>query len=235
MASPPAAFSQARSPPYPGPLQLPKKRSSVAADLAGSNLGSSSKRRKPSMLSAVSASSAHPLRQTSFPPEDAPSAAFSPSRQRSPSVDTMSFVSGSQVSGAAAARRKKKRGRKSKAERAREAAQDAASSVAGGTAASAASGGAAGQAKDDDAEGGRDGEGELVAPESMSSKSAARTKEQAKEEERIRALVKQRMDEQQFHRYEVWHQAKVSMPAVRRVSPLSLLPSALSPRACRAG
>jgi transcription initiation factor TFIID subunit 11 len=77
------------------------------ADGAG---GGIVKRRKGSIMSATSGT--HPLRQTSFPPDEAYDMGA-----RSPSVDAMSFVSGSQVSNAAPV--KKKRGRKSKAEKAR--------------------------------------------------------------------------------------------------------------------
>ena len=66
------------------------------------------KRRKASMMSSGSTLSIHPLRQTSFPPDG--SDAFSPEDVRSPSVDTMSLVSGS-IAGAPV---KKKRGRKPK-------------------------------------------------------------------------------------------------------------------------
>lgn len=81
-----------------------KKR---ASDGAGAP---SIKRRKASIMSTTSGT--HPLRQTSFPPDDSYDTGA-----RSPSVDAMSFVSSSQVSTAAPV--KKKRGRKSKAEKAR--------------------------------------------------------------------------------------------------------------------
>ena len=57
MASPPYS---ATSPPGPAPLALPKQRPSLALP------GGATKSRKPSIAS--NASSAHPLRQTSFPP-----------------------------------------------------------------------------------------------------------------------------------------------------------------------
>ncbi|ORY71529.1 histone-fold-containing protein [Pseudomassariella vexata] len=218
MASPPAAFSPAGSPPYPSHSQLPsKKRSSNATELS---VNPSLKRRKPSAMSATSSASAHPLRQTSFPPDESQGQAFSPTFKRSPSADTMSLVSGSQVSGAPL---KKKRGRKSKAEqRAREAADEAArgaaSSVAGGPAASIASGpggagGASKQGADDDGEGGGDS---FEIPENMASKAAIRTKEQVQKEEDLRALLKQRFSDEQFHRYEVWHKQTLTIGALRR-------------------
>jgi transcription initiation factor TFIID subunit 11 len=173
-------------------------------------------------MSITSATSAHPLRQTSFPPDESEGQAFSPTYRRSPSVDNMSLVSGSQVSGVPP---KKKRGRKSKAERAREAADEAARGgtpgAAGGGAASVVSNGSGAPkgAVDDDADGGRDdGAGAFEVPENMASQSAARSKEQIKEEERLRALVKQQMDDDQFHRYEVWHQSKIQIGNVRKVA-----------------
>ncbi|GKT52121.1 transcription initiation factor TFIID subunit 12 [Colletotrichum spaethianum] len=101
MASPPYSYSPtALSPPYPSSAQLPMSNKKRASD--GAPAGSA-KRRKASTLSVTSAA-AHPLRQTSFPPE-----AGSPF-PRSPSADNLSVVSGSQVS----APPKKKRGRKPK-------------------------------------------------------------------------------------------------------------------------
>lgn len=220
MASSPPAHSSAGSPPYPANSPLPsKKRGSGAADLSSGH--SSIKRRKQSVMSIASASSTHPLRQTSFPPDESQTQAFSPSFRRSPSIDNMSLVSGSQVSAAPV---KKKRGRKSKAERAREAAEEAARgatpSVAGGVAASVVSNGsgAVKQGGDEDGEAHRDdgGAGAFDIPENMASKAAARSKEQIKEDDRLRALLKQRMTDHQFHRYEVWHQSKLTLGSIRK-------------------
>lgn len=172
-------------------------------------------------MSVTSATSAHPLRQTSFPPDESQSqAAFSPSfRGRSPSVDNMSLVSGSQVSGAPM---KKKRGRKSKADRANEAAAEAAAlrdgtpSLVGGRAATEISATSGNHArKGDEVDGAGEGE-EFELPENMASKAAHRSKEQIKEEERLRALVSRHMDRRQFVRYEVWHGATLRMADVKR-------------------
>ncbi|KAI1848607.1 hypothetical protein JX266_005466 [Neoarthrinium moseri] len=220
MASPPPAFSPAGSPPYSS-AQLPpsKKRGSAAADLATNN--PSVKRRKASVMSATSSASAHPLRQTSFPPDESQGQVFSPSYRRSPSVDTMSLVSGSQVSAAPA---KKKRGRKSKAERAREAAEEAArggtpsavNGVARSTVSNASGANKAGAGADDDGDDGDGPGGGMEIPENVNSSSAARSKEEIKEEERLRAIVKQQMTDEQFHRYEVWHQSKIQIGNVRK-------------------
>ncbi|KAL7625251.1 hypothetical protein AAE478_004467 [Parahypoxylon ruwenzoriense] len=212
MASPPHVYSPAGSPPYPSTTQLPsKKRGSATADLTVQP--PLIKRRKASTMSVASAGSAHPLRQTSFPPDESQTRNFSPSYRRSPSVDTMSLVSGSQVSGAPA---KKKRGRKSKAEHAAaEAMRDGTPSVVGGhapTVLSNASGNNAGKEVDPDA--GKEGEFEI--PENMASMSAARTQEQIEEERELTALVKTRMDPGQFHRYEVWHRQTLKNADVKR-------------------
>ena len=186
-------------------------------------------------MSVTSIGSAHPLRQTSFPPDEAsqqPQAAFSPSfRGRSPSVDTMSLVSGSQVSTAPV---KKKRGRKSKAQRENEAAaaaaatRDATPSLVDGRAGTEVSGvsgkkGGGGAGGGEGGEEGGEGEGEFELPENMASKAAHRSKEQIKEEERLRALVSRHMDRRQFVRYEVWHGATLRMADVKRVGLTSSL------------
>ncbi|KAI1437280.1 histone-fold-containing protein [Xylaria sp. CBS 124048] len=218
MASPPQNRSPAGSPPYTPHPQLPsKKRSSVATELVIQP--PSLKRRKASTMSVASAGSAHPLRQTSFPPDEASAQGYSPSSRRSPSVDTMSLVSGSQVSGALV---KKKRGRKSKAELASEAAaaatRDGTPSLVGGRTAATASnvGGASG--KDGEGDGGRDGDNDAAfeLPENMASRSAARTKEQIEEEKELVALLKSQMDEVQFDRYEVWHRQSIKSADVKR-------------------
>ncbi|GAP93189.1 putative transcription initiation factor TFIID subunit 11 [Rosellinia necatrix] len=215
MASPPHSYSPAGSPPYPSHSQLPsKKRSSVATEL--SIQPPSLKRRKASTMSVTSAGSAHPLRQTSFPQDESLARGYSPSYQRSPSVDTMSLVSGSQVSGAPA---KKKRGRKSKVEIANEAA--AAAALRDGPqsrAATIVSNASGALVKDSDGDGGRDGDndGSFELPESMASRSAARTKEQIEEEKELVALLKSQMDPIQFARYEVWHRQSLKPQDVKR-------------------
>ncbi|KAI1214706.1 TAFII28-domain-containing protein [Annulohypoxylon truncatum] len=214
MASPPRAYSPAGSPPYSSAPLPSKKRGSTSADL--SVQPPSMKRRKASIMSTASTGSAHPLRQTSFPPDESQARPYSPSFQRSPSMDNMSLVSGSQVSGAPI---KKKRGRKSKAERASEAAAEAmrygSPSVAGGrapTVLSNASGNNAG--KDADAD--KEKEEEFEMPENMASMSTARTQEQVQEQEELNSFVKSQMDPVQFARYEVWHRQTLKPQDVKR-------------------
>ncbi|KAL2261780.1 hypothetical protein VTK26DRAFT_3360 [Humicola hyalothermophila] len=214
MASPSAS-----SPPHPSHSQLSggsamsnKKRT---AEPGGGP--PALKRRKASAISTSSApGSAHPLRQTSFPPDDAP--AFFAARSPSVDIDTMSLVSGSQVSGAAPA--KKKRGRKSKAEKAREQTP----SLVGGRAPTSVSalsdsggrggpksvaGGAAGA--------GDEGDGDDDGPTEVAVTADSRTKEQKEEEHRTRGMLIGTFNESQFHRYENWRAANLSKASVRRL------------------
>lgn len=174
------------------------------------------KRRKASAISTASGpGSAHPLRQTSFPPDD--SSALFGARSPSVDVDAMSLVSGSQVS--AAAPIKKKRGRKSKAEKAREQTP----SVAGGRAPTAASGvsdggGRRGKSVAGGAGGGDEGEGEDEGPTEVAATADVRTKEQKEEEHRLRGMLISALSEDQFYRFENWRAANLSKASVRRVS-----------------
>jgi transcription initiation factor TFIID subunit 11 len=152
------------------------------------------------MMTTTSSLSVHPLRQTSFPP-DGNNEIFSPGA-RSPSVDTMSLVSGS-VAGPEV---KKKRGRKPKH------AEDTAS-LAGGRAPTAVSGasGRGGKSRglsveeDDDIGGETD-----VAI-------VSRTKEEKEKEKQHRAMLVAAFDDDQFKRYEVWRSSRLSDSIVRRV------------------
>lgn len=151
-------------------------------------------------MSTTSALSAHPLRQTSFPPDG--SDVFSPEAVRSPSVDTMSLVSGS-IAGAPA---KKKRGRKPKGT------EDTAS-VAGGVAPTAVSG-VSGRGR---ASRGISAEEEDDVGGDMDVAIVARSKEEKEKEKQHRAMLVTAFDEMQFRRYEQWRQARLSEAVVRRV------------------
>jgi transcription initiation factor TFIID subunit 11 len=159
------------------------------------------KRRKASMISTTSALSAHPLRQTSFPPDG--NDVFSPDEVRSPSVDTMSLVSGS----IAAAPVKKKRGRKPKG------AEDNAS-VAGGVAPTAVSG-VSGRGR---ASRGMSVEEEDDVGGEMDVAIVARSKEEKEKEKQHRAMLVAAFDDLQFRRYEQWRGARLSDAVVRRVT-----------------
>jgi transcription initiation factor TFIID subunit 11 len=189
------------------------------------------KRRKASIMSATSTT--HPLRQTSFPPDESQS--FYDSGARSPSVDSMSLVSGmggggggggSQVSSAPAQPLKKKRGRKSKAEKAAMAEREQTPSVAGGTARSAISdvrgGGRGSRAPGQDAA--ADEEDENIeldrADVQVAAKVQETTAEQKAEENRLRHMLIDNFSEAQFERYEAWRASGFSKSTVRKVSRL---------------
>ena len=109
MASPPN--SAATSPPGPPPLALPKQRPTLA-------LPGQLKSRKPSLASTTS--SAHPLRQTSFPPPESLEAqhaaalnAYSPSQGSPDDAEISDTEIQSAISGPAEeSARKRKRGEK---------------------------------------------------------------------------------------------------------------------------
>ncbi|KFZ08455.1 hypothetical protein V501_05956, partial [Pseudogymnoascus sp. VKM F-4519 (FW-2642)] len=163
---------------------------------------SSAKRRKPS---TTSTHSAHPLRQTSFPPDGLnPDGRAYSADARSPSLDATSMVSGSVVS-----KPPKKRGRKGKG-----AGGDEGSLVGGGsTAMSMVSGG------------GRQREGTRGAsPEEDDEEVAtldvalvARTNEEKEKEKYYRALLVGALDPDQYARYERWRSSKLADAVVRRL------------------
>lgn len=212
------------SPPFPSHTSLPainttangsiRKRPTDAA-------GPSPKRRKASNMSIASIGSAHPLRQTSFPPDEAPSG----SAARSPSVsgfdDNISMVSGSAVSTTGGGRVPRKRGRKSKADKAREAAdKEGTPSVAGGKALTVASGRSGGGAKSAaDGDGPEDDEEDDAAVKAkMGVAQFERSREEREEEKKLRFMLVKQMDADQAERYEMWHAAKFAEASVRRVS-----------------
>ena len=98
MASPPRR-SPATSPPYPSNANLPGARKRPLT-LSTNQSQLSKKRKTPSF--STSTSSAHPLRQTSFPPEE------SREGQRSPSVDSVVTAATGARSVAASGRGRKK-------------------------------------------------------------------------------------------------------------------------------
>lgn len=194
MASPPnyAHSPTATSPPYQhSQISMGKKRG--ASDMAGAP-PSTLKRRKASTLS-ISSSSAHPLRQTSFPPEAADG-------RRSPSVDDASVVSGSAVSAPA----KKKRGRKAKGAEA--SSKEATPSLVGST--SRRAGSPTDKEKEQQEE--EDEDANAMQMEN------AQSEEQKNEERRLRGVLAQALDRVQYDRYEKWRAVRIPEAPVRRVS-----------------
>ncbi|GJN75658.1 hypothetical protein PLIIFM63780_009130 [Purpureocillium lilacinum] len=203
MASPPYASSPlAMSPPNPSPAQLPNKKRSSTLDVNAPPV----KRRKPSNLSQ--SGPVHPLRQTSFPPEGGRSP-----YARSPSVDATSIVSGSAASGVTASGApKKKRGRKAKNPRPGDESAEQTPSLVGGKAPTTVSGQGGGD-KDAGADDDDDDENQEMALE----EGVARTQEQKQEEIRLRAMLVEAFDSEQYNRYELWRAAKLSDAVVKRV------------------
>lgn len=114
MASPPRIPS-AGSPPYSNSSSLPQSKKRQAQGLSISSNIPSAKRRKSTLPSGISTpGGSHPLRQTSFPPEES---ALDTGGIRSPSIDSdITAVTGSKSIITAATGIKGKRGRKKKAE-----------------------------------------------------------------------------------------------------------------------
>lgn len=197
MASPPnyAHSPTASSPPYQGPTANKKRAASDMAVTTPTTL----KRRKASTLS-ITSSSAHPLRQTSFPPEAG-------AGRRSPSVDDASVVSGSAVSGPA----KKKRGRKAKNAEAASS-KEATPSLVGGR----GGGGGGASAAEREKEAAEDEEEEANAMQME----GAQTEEQKNEERKLRGVLAQSLDRVQYDRYEKWRGVRIPEAPVRRVSSL---------------
>lgn len=190
MASPPnyAHSPTASSPPYQGHTGNKKRAASDIATTTPTTL----KRRKASTLS-VTSSSAHPLRQTSFPPEAIDG-------RRSPSVDDASVVSGSAVSGPA----KKKRGRKAK--NAEASSKEATPSLVGGK------GGSSAAEREKEAAEEEEEEANAMQMED------AQTEEQKNEERKLRGVLAQALDRVQYDRYEKWRGVRIPEAPVRRVS-----------------
>lgn len=195
------------SPPYPSPAQIPNKKRTSSFDANGKP--PALKRRKASTLSQ-SSGPVHPLRQTSFPPEaQSPAGAHTHTHTRSPSVDAMSHVSGSAVSGTTAGGKKKRPRKNAKGKKGADG-DDGASSVAGGKAATNVSG----QGGDKEQEEDEDDDKAEMALEDV----VARTQEQKQEEIRLRAMLVEAFDSEQYNRYELWRAAKLSDAVVKRVS-----------------
>lgn len=122
-------------------------------------------------------------------------------------MDAQSHVSGSAVSTTASGVPKKKRGRKAKNAKADDA-REQTPSLVGGRAPTAVSG-QGGEKEDDD----EDDEKAEMALEDV----VARTQEQKQEEIRLRAMLVEAFDSQQYNRYELWRAAKLADSVVKRV------------------
>jgi transcription initiation factor TFIID subunit 11 len=130
---------------------------------------------------------------------------------RSPSVDATSHVSGSAVSGvnSNAGAPKKKRGRKSKNAKGGDDAAERTPSLVGGKAPTTVSG----QGGYKDGEEDEDDDKAEMAVDDVGD----RTQEQKQEEIRLRAMLVEAFDTEQYDRYEHWRAAKLSEAVVKRV------------------
>lgn len=181
-------------------------------------------------MSAASAGSAHPLRQTSFPPDGESSPYANGDAARSPSVgfddDNMSMVSGahSAISNTQSnAPLKKKRGRKSKVEKARELAErQGTPSVVGGRAGTVGSGVSGGAGAKSTAEAEEEEDEEEEDDKDLKTKMGmAQFKDsfgQRDTEKKLRAQLATMMDKDQAERYEIWRASKLTESVVKRVS-----------------
>ncbi|TAQ84279.1 hypothetical protein B7494_g7395 [Chlorociboria aeruginascens] len=166
-------------------------------------------RRKASMISTTSATSAHPLRQTSFPPEQVPRYSASPS------------VDGSLLSGGPSNSTKKKRSRKSKGAAGDEGSVKgvpARSAISGNSGKSGAKKRKRAESVDEEEEDGGEGE--------MNVEMVVNTQEEKQKEIRHRAMLVNAFDEEQFSRYEAWRSSKLPDSIVRRIVNQTLSQSA---------
>ncbi|KAL8829435.1 MAG: hypothetical protein Q9191_002026 [Dirinaria sp. TL-2023a] len=195
MPSPPYR-SPAGSPPYPNPAALPNANKRPSLSLAANP--APSKRRKSTFHSSVSTPGAlHPLRQTSFPPEESVFSA------RSPSAETdLTGVTGGRSS-TTAALGPKKRGRKRK--------------TAGGSVKSDAKGktGTVDGASLKEGDEGEEEEDEDEDPEGMVDEGDKIDK--AKERERLAVLVGA-FNQDQADRYDMYRRVKLRKETVRKIA-----------------
>ncbi|KAI4141006.1 MAG: hypothetical protein LQ341_003637 [Variospora aurantia] len=195
--------SPATSPQYPSSASLPnpKKRPSLSVTSHPPN----AKRRKPTNASQVSTpGTSHPLRQTSFPPEES-ALDFG---ERSPSVESdvtgVTGVTGHQSirTSGTQQRKPRKKGRKMKTEEI--------SVVSGGKAVAADAASAAGQVAEDgedDDDDGDENEGVMGDQE----------KQQKRKERADLAFLIEHFNEDQLHRYEAMRRNKFRKETVRRI------------------
>lgn len=242
MASPPYSYTPTSLSPGPSPSYAGSSSKKRASE-GGVGMAPSIKRRKPSTMSVGSATQ-HPLRQTSFPPDESQSSFYDNNAgARSPSIDSsMSLVSGSmaggagggsQVSAAAATQQqpvKKKRGRKSKAEKAAMREREQTPSVAGGSTArtvvsgvsdARAGGRGRSRALAADAAAAADEEDENMeldrADVHVAATAQETTAEQKEEENRLKHMLVSSFSKDQFERYEAWRASGFSKGTVRKV------------------
>ncbi|MCJ1290673.1 hypothetical protein MMC34_002215 [Xylographa carneopallida] len=198
MASPPYR-SPAASPPHPAHTTIPNPRK--RPQLVMPNHANTLKRRKVSSFSTSTTTSAHPLRQTSFPPEES---AFSRD-ERSPSVDSdYTAITGKQSVGTSAFGGKKARGKKKKVD----------GSVKSETAKGTADGRSVAEGVDEyedgeEVDGDADGEDGVVEDGAKVDRAAEKKK---------MAVLIDAFNEDQTERYNMYRRVKLKKETVRRIT-----------------
>ncbi|KAL8948579.1 MAG: hypothetical protein Q9222_005248 [Ikaeria aurantiellina] len=190
--------SPATSPPYPSSSVLPnpKKRPSLSV----SSHAPASKRRKPTNASQSSTpATSHPLRQTSFPPEES----AIDTGERSPSVESNITGHQSLMTAGTGKPKPKKRGRKKKTEET--------SVISGGKVAAADAASAVGQAADEAEE----EEDDADADEGILG--GEQDKQQKRKEKADLALLIEHFNDDQLRRYEAMRRNKFRKETVRRI------------------
>ncbi|KAL8681931.1 MAG: hypothetical protein Q9224_006816 [Gallowayella concinna] len=187
----------ATSPPYPTSAMLPnpKKRPSLSV----TSHSPVAKRRKPTNASQSSTpATSHPLRQTSFPPEES----AIDTGERSPSVESDATGHQSVMTSAAGKPKPKKRGRKRKT--------DEVTVVSGGKTAAAAD--AASQPADEPDEEDDDADAEVVGDQEKQ-----RREQQKQKEKADLAFLVDHFTPDQAERYSVMRRVKLRKETVRRI------------------
>ncbi|KAL3957140.1 hypothetical protein ACCO45_007718, partial [Purpureocillium lilacinum] len=207
--SPPASWRRRPTPRRRWPCRRPTRLPRSSPTRSGPRLSTSTLRRlsAASLPTSRSRAPCTPFAKHPFPRgRPLPYA-------RSPSVDATSIVSGSAASGVTASGApKKKRGRKAKNPRPGDESAEQTPSLVGGKAPTTVSGQGGGD-KDAGADDDDDDENQEMALE----EGVARTQEQKQEEIRLRAMLVEAFDSEQYNRYELWRAAKLSDAVVKRV------------------
>ncbi|MCJ1365918.1 hypothetical protein MMC16_005043 [Acarospora aff. strigata] len=224
MASPPNTATSPPFTPHPSLPTNPKKRPSLPLSPSTTTF----KRRKPSAAASATSTSAHPLRQTSFPPEE-----FSAGLRdlRSPSVE--SSVAGASVTGAGggggSSTRGRGRPRKSggKGRRDEDGRSVKSGTGKGGTGTRAGSlldgksvAGGAGGAGEDGGDG-DDEEGDDEAGMVTTSVEGGGEAERAAEKKKMAVLV-DAFDRDQQDRYDMYRRVKLKKETVRKITNATL-------------
>ncbi|KAJ9629780.1 hypothetical protein H2203_002161 [Taxawa tesnikishii (nom. ined.)] len=212
MASPPRAFS----PPH-NSLSLPMKRPSLTLPSGGNPV----KRRKPSTASV----SAHPLRQTSFPPPDLDGGvAYSPTESHGSrdSLDIDDELASNAGSADGTTDGRGKRGRKSKKEKSGKLGRPSGKRAATGSLIDGETGSVApsarkGAAADEEEENEEEDE-DVAAEETGDMESGKLTRESMHQDRERKAMFQRTVKREHQELYALWNSAKLREQVVRRLT-----------------